>query len=759
MQHCCDIVVKFDTSYKMLRKILIFLVLFLSVSFYAQVIIEVKDSSEAIPLKNVQIFVVELDQIMYTNSSGKAIFSPGKLFEYQLRISASGFEGKIITYKEGNLVKINLLRSHIDLHEVTLSGTINQRQDQNPFHIESRKISELSLHAPMNMGEILAKIPGVYQSSLGYGISKPVIRGMQGMRIVSLVNGLRIEGQQWGGDHGMGMAELGIGSVEVIKGPSSLLYGADALGGVIYYNDVPFASAKSYDIQLQTLFNSNTMGTVNRAILKTSGQKWRLLVAGSYANHADFKLPNQLFAKNSRFDESVLKASISFNAKRSVHHLRYTYNNTITGIPGHTEDTIVDYSIFQVSEQKRKYELPAQFFSNHYFSNENKWYFKHNEFIALFGFTSNQLIEYDEIVTIPSLSVTLNNFLYTIKWTKKWSNNIKSVSGIQGMAQTNRNATNASDTLIPNSNTVDNGFFSTWIFERTKWNFQGGVRYDLRSLNSLHSFNNNPSLARIYNGLNISIGSIYKAPNLLVKQAISTGFRAPHLTELLSNGFHHGALRFEIGDINLKPERASQYDVTLEYSKEHLVVILNPFVNYIQNYIYLQPIDSMVEGIKVFEYRQQNQVLFYGADIGFHYHPHFAHKLHWETSFSYVNAYSGSDSSISLIPQPRFSNTLRLDLNLGKIVKFKDLALTHTLCLPQNNIAYNETKSAAYHLVDFSASIEYSKKSRISLNLGVKNILNQQYIDHLSRLKNIAMYAPSRTYFISMQWQINNVNK
>jgi len=742
----------------MTRGLLTLLLFVLSYAIHAQVVVDIQDSSGATPIKNAQIFVVELDQILYTNSSGKALFFPGKISEYQLRISASGYEGKVITYKEGNLIKINLLQSHIDLHEVTLSGTTSQRQDQNPFHIESRKMSELTLHAPMNMGEILAKIPGVYQSSLGNGISKPVIRGMQGMRIVSLVNGLRIEGQQWGGDHGMGMAELGIGSVEVIKGPSSLLYGADALGGVIYYNDAPFASAKSYDIQLQSLFNSNTMGTVNRAILKTSGQKWRLMVAGSYANHADFKLPNQLFAKNSRFDESVLKAALSFNAKRSVHHFRYTYNKTITGIPGHSHDSIVDFSSFQVSEQKRKYELPAQFFSNHYFSNENKWYFKNNELNALFGLTSNKLIEYDEKVTIPSLSMTLNNLLYTIKWSKKWSNNLKSVSGIQGMAQSNRNAENASDTLIPNSNTIDNGIFSTWIFEREKWNFQGGMRYDVRSLNSLHNFNNKSALTRIYGGLNISIGSIYKSSKLLLKQAISTGFRAPHLTELLSNGFHHGALRFEIGDTDLKPERASQYDVTLELNHEHLVLVVNPFVNYIQNYVFIQPIDSMVEGIKVFEYRQQNQVFFYGTDIGFHYHPHFAHKLHWESSFSYVNAHTGADSSISLIPQPRLANTLRLDLNLGQAIKFKDIALTYVFCLPQNNVAYNETQSSAYNLVDFSGTFEYSKKSRISLNVGVKNLLNQQYIDHLSRLKNIAMYAPSRTFFISLQWQLNNVN-
>jgi iron complex outermembrane receptor protein len=167
----------------------------------------------------------------------------------------------------------------------------------------------------------------------------------------------------------------------------------------------------------------------------------------------------------------------------------------------------------------------------------------------------------------------------------------------------------------------------------------------------------------------------------------------------------------------------------------------------------------MVEGIKVFEYRQQKEVFFYGTDIGFHYHPHFAHKLHWESSFSYVNAFSGVDSSISLIPQPRLSNTLRFELNFGKFVVLKELTLSHTYCLAQNNVAFNETASSSYNLVDFSGTLQFLKKSNISLNAGVKNIFNEQFIDHLSRLKNIEMYAPSRTFFLSLKWQFNNVTK
>ena len=114
---------------------------------------------------------------------------------------------------------------HLDLQEVTVSSGSTVTQNKNPFHIESRKINDLNQIPALNLGELIGRIPGVYSSSLGNGISKPVVRGMQGMRVITLVNGLRLEGQQWGGDHGMGLSELGIGTAEIIKGPASLIYG------------------------------------------------------------------------------------------------------------------------------------------------------------------------------------------------------------------------------------------------------------------------------------------------------------------------------------------------------------------------------------------------------------------------------------------------------------------------------------------------------------------------------------------------------
>ena len=729
---------------------------FFSFPMLAQKIVgRVLSESTAKGISSATVYIVETDQSSLTDSLGRFSIVKPKTETFRMKISAKGFQNQFITIKTEQIDFVfYLVSQHVDLQEITISGSSTQVQNQNPFHIETRKLSELTNISAINMGEVIARIPGVYQASLGNGISKPVIRGLQGMRVVSLLNGLRIEGQQWGGDHGMGIAELGVGSVEVIKGPSSLLYGADALGGVLYFSDAPFAATGTREIQTYGLGQTNTMGGVGRFLWKESRDKVRWMLGASYTNHADFQLPSGKFAENSRFNEFVLKSAVGFNGKKSVHNLRYNYIHSTTGIPGHSHDTMVSPETFQVDIQRRKYSLPAQFFSNHYFSSDNKWYTSKNGYQVLAGWTYNQLIEYDEKVTIPSLSMNLMNSLYSVKWTNKAIENLKITSGIQGMFQVNNNEPNASDTLIPNSRTFDNGIYTSMQYTYKLWNFQAGARYDLRNINTLHSFSGSDALTRNFGGFNSSLGGVYAGKKLTFRTSLSTGYRAPHLTELVSNGFHHGALRFEIGDQNLVPEYASQIDVTTEITQDHFVLIFNPFINQIRNYIYLQPVDSLVDNIPVFEYRQLSSVLFYGGDIGFHYHPHFAHNLHIESSVSLIYAKTKSDSSISLIPQPRFQNSVRYSFNMGKKVTLKELFVQYTLMGAQNNVAFIETPSNSYHLLDASLSFEIKGKQPIQFNLGCKNILNVRYIDHLSRLKNIGMPGAGRNFYVSFTYNL-----
>jgi iron complex outermembrane receptor protein len=251
------------------------------------------------------------------------------------------------------------------------------------------------------------------------------------------------------------------------------------------------------------------------------------------------------------------------------------------------------------------------------------------------------------------------------------------------------------------------------------------------------------------------MGVVYNSEKFTFRTNISSGFRAPHLTELLANGFHHGALRFEIGDVNLKPERATQLDVTLEFKNEHLSLVLNPYVNYISNFIFLQPIDSLVDEIPVFSFEQLNAVLFYGSDIGIHYHPHFAHNLHVESSFSWINTFTKSDSSISFLPPSRLNTSLKYSFNFGKKFQLKELILQHTFMAKQTKVAFNELPSKAYNLLNISLNSSVNLKQTFGISIGCKNILNEQFIDHLSRLKNIEMPSMGRNFYVSVNFLIN----
>jgi len=701
--------------------------------------------------------VIETGESSYTDEKGVFEFDGNFPANVQLRISAIGFESKMVVTStfNGSKIEISLEERHLDLEEITVSSGIVIQQNKNPFHIETRKLSDLNGIANINIGEALAKIPGVYQSSLGNGISKPVIRGLQGMRVVSLLNGLRMEGQQWGGDHGMGISEIGVGAVEVIKGPASLLYGADALGGVLYYSDEAYAATNTRSLQLQSFTQTNTMGGALRFLYKESNKKMRWMLGGSYTNHADFKLPNQKYAQNSRFSESVIKAALGWNGKNSVHHLRYSFNHLISGIPGHTHDAVVNPLSFQTVEQRRKQTIPAQFFDNHYFSFENKWFRNKNEWSLLIGQTLNRLTEYDEKVTIPGIQMNLWNSVYNLKWNHSFAGNLKVVTGFQGMFQNTLNTSNATESLIPDALTFDNGLFTNWMYALNNWNFQAGLRYDIRLLKTLKDFKGKSPISKTYGSPNAAIGAVYSKSNFTFRSNLSSGYRAPHSSELLANGFHHGALRFEIGDENLKAEKALQLDVTFELKSEHLVLIVNPYINSISNFIYLQPSDSLVDGLPVFEYKQLSDVLFYGGDFGLHYHPHFAHNLHLESTFSIVQTQTSSDSSISLLPPARLSTSLKYTFDWGKKFQFKDILIHHTFMTAQNRVAYIETVTPAYHVLDASLQFAWNLKTPLALNIGCKNILNANFIDHLSRLKNIQMPSPGRNFYISIHFLIN----
>ena len=174
------------------------------------------------------------------------------------------------------------------LNEVVVSPTTGLVQKNNVSNVVLKKIVPNQLMTPNLMGIINSA--RVYSIHTGSGISKPVIRGLSGLKVVTFLNGLRIENQQWANDHGLNFTDMGTATVKIVKGPSSLLYGADALGGVLYFVDEDYLGPNSFESSLETRFESNTLSTNNIARIKLASKKLRFNLYAGYINLHDYQI-------------------------------------------------------------------------------------------------------------------------------------------------------------------------------------------------------------------------------------------------------------------------------------------------------------------------------------------------------------------------------------------------------------------------------------------------------------------------------------
>jgi iron complex outermembrane receptor protein len=710
-----------------------------------------------------ELFCLETQNGTISDSEGNWELENMVNFQITLLIKADEFDNKLIKVENLNSeLIIQLEQSHIHLDEVIVSTSDSKLQRYSTFPVESRKIADLSKIEQTNLIDAMSNIPGIYNFSTGNGIAKPVIRGLSGMRVLTSQNGLRLENQQWGADHGFAVLNLGIDRVEVIKGPSSLIYGADALGGVIYLADEPYANFNKNEFKASTKFESNSMATFNKISYKTSRKNLRFAVYGGYfsrANYAigssDFFNPsNKEYVTNSKNSGGSFKTAVGYNKNNWITNFRYQLLYFQNGLPGHTHDSIWEASSFLSSNQTRSYSIPAQKIFNHLAQWENKFYFKNDEVITQLGFTSNELKEFGEKVFTPGIDMTLQNYSFNVRWKHHFNDHFEIISGSQGMFQSNSNGPKAEEILVPNAGFNDLGAFSLLKGTFNLWNIQAGARYDQRRVKTKELIS---GFDKRFSGVNYSAGISRSSKTLTTRINASTGFRPPHISELLADGVHHATMQYLVGDRNFKSERANQVDFYLGTHFDHLEIVINPFVNQINNYIYKiqrfddndQPERDDYSGLFIFDMKQTDAV-FYGGDIAIHYHPHIAHWLHLESNLSLLS----NQDSLPFIPQNRINNTIKVDFKSGNKLNLNSISTQYIYFFDQNSVAPYETTSTTYQLINIGCNGSISSKNTIEYSFGINNLFNIKYIDHLSRLKTYEIPNPGRNIYIKFSLTI-----
>ena len=703
------------------------------------------------PLKGVSVYISELNKGTATDENGKYMFSnlPNRNLKISFTFIGFGVQNKTIssTAKESTL-NIILEETIFEMDEIIVSTAFNKIQSQNVMKVEHESIKNLQRKGTATLIEGLATIPGVSQVSTGTSIGKPVIRGLSGNRVLVYSQGVRIENQQFGDEHGLGLNDSGVESVEVIKGPASLLYGSDALGGVLYFNPEKFANANTFKANFSQKYFSNTQGSSSSLGLKTSTDNWKFMTRGSYNTHSDYKIADGDRVTNTRYNETDFKTGIGYSDSNFSTVLRYNYNNLDLGIP---EDGI------GVQTTSKKTGFPKQGIFNHLLSLNSILYFKNSKLDLDLGYIANDRSEFEDS-NEAALHMKLKTFNYNVKYHLPKTGKIETIVGVQGMHQTNRNS--GEEYLIPDAITNDFGVFGTANYEWKSNVLQAGFRFDNRKISTdaqgiAGEEGSFEAIDKSYDSFNASLG--YKtslADDLTLRLNVASGFRAPNLAELTSNGVHEGTNRYEVGNSNLKTEQNIQTDVNLEYKNSHFEFFVNGFYNHINNYIYTAATGEILDSNLVFDYIQDNAKL-YGGEVGLHFHPHPLDWLHFETSFETVTGKKQNKEYLPLIPANNWDNTIRTEFKIKNWLKEGFATLNVSSTFNQKNVSGFETSSNGYSLVNlgFGGTVKLGK-TIFDVNVNGNNLLDKRYIAHLSRLKTDGIPNMGRNIVLGVNFNL-----
>ncbi len=618
------------------------------------------------------------------------------------------------------------------LQEVTVTGlTGTTRANHSPAPISVIAPRVLRETSSTNIIDAVAHQPGVSQITTGSGISKPVIRGLGYNRIITVNDGVRQEGQQWGDEHGIEVDGQAVHSVEILKGPASLMYGSDAMAGVLVLHEQPvmplgqMAATIGGEYQTNNHLWDYTIDFAGNQRGIVWNWRWSQKDAGAYKNKRDGKV------WGSQFRENALTGMLGMNRHWGYSHLKFsTYHITPGLVEGERDG---ETGNLQPSEAYQK-------IYHHKVVLDNSFIIGDGSLKALVGYQQNRRKEFEEADEL-GLDFRLHTFNYDVHYTQvndKW----QWVAGISGMWQHSENL--GEEFLIPSYRLFDIGAFASVTRNYEKWTLSGGLRYDYRHLHSYALEDEGEErftdFTRDFRGLTGSMGVIYRITSQWnARLNLSHGFRAPNLSELGSNGEHEGTFRYEIGNQMLSPENNWQMDMGVDYSSEILSAQVSLFGNHVNHYIFLQRLDEQGDD---YQYMSGDARL-WGGELLVDLHP--IEPLHFENTFSYVNAVQLHQPSegryLPFTPAPRWTTDLRYDIIRDERVLSNTYVSIGWECyLRQSHVrTANETETAtpSYTLVNLSAGtdVKWHNKKVASVFLTANNLFDRAYQSHLSRLK------------------------
>jgi iron complex outermembrane recepter protein len=749
------------------------------------------------PIAGAYVYNQDSKQVQLTEDNGGFEFVGLLPGTYRLHVSYLGYKCihpyKVALMQENQSIVVVMEPEQYPLDEVEVQGKKpgdNAKDGPEAVAVANRKL--MDENRDHSLVKTLESLPGLQAMEIGQGSSKPIIRGLGFNRVVVAENNTKIEGQQWGADHGLEIDQYAVEQVEVVKGPASLRYGSEAIGGVLRILPLAIAANNSLEANLQLTGRSLNNLVAASAMIRMRKASYFNNIRFTISDFGVYRVPATEFIYNSyRFpllDGAILNSG---GHERNLHltnglirpwgkltlSLSNLSNKTGFFLGAHG---IPDLEELQTTPVSRKPGLPFQQV-NHLKVNSHAlldfrffmldldmaWQRNHRqEWSRFHTHYPNQLppekdseLELDWVLDTYSVEARL----------KSGEAGNRSELGLSFQHQ--NNDIGGYMFLLPAfSRSLAGIFFYKSMDIGQRINLSGGLRYDWGRMQIMPYFSpytqtlKAPDFTGFYHDFSWAVGMTYAmAAPFKLKINAAKSFRVPNAAELGANGVHHGSFRYELGDTGLDSEKAYQFDLGLAYHTEKLQLALGPFFSYFPNFIFLNPTGSYSlpdgspvpeSGVgQVFAY-VQSQAWRAGGELMFDYM--FGSGFSARLSAEYVLATDGK-YAIPLTPPLGLLAGLKYALpDYWKSLHQSSVQIDMRYAAPQNRNARNEEKTAGYSLLNIGFSTKVLvAETYIGVQLKVQNLLNTVYWNHLSYYRQIGLPEAGRNVQLTLNIPFN----
>jgi iron complex outermembrane receptor protein len=757
----------------------------------------ITDKADGKPIPGATVSIPDLRTGTVSDVSGK--YTLGQLPKgiYLVQISFVGYAtfNQRVDLTKTTKLDVILQASAIEAGEVVITGVSKATEiKRDPVPMAAVSKAYIDQHsASTNVIDEIANLPGISAVTTGPNVSKPFIHGLGYNRVITLQDGIRQEGQQWGDEHGIEVDQNSIDRVEVIKGPASLSYGSDAIGGVVnLISPSPVPQGKILGSFTGNYGTNNGLmsGSFRLQGNNNNGLVWGTIVSAKEAKDYQDQHDGRVYGTG--FREKDARVMVGLNKSWGYSNFHASVFDDEQEIPDGSRDPVTRQFTRQISDSDTYRPIVPESALNSYaitplhqhvqlyrIYNNSNFTLGNGNLIVNLGYQYSHRREYTHPTEpdIAGLNLHLSTYTYDVKYNYVIGNDFETTVGLNGQYQ-NNTIGDATDFPIPAYHQFDVGPF--FIIKKTfgKLDLEGGARYDSRSFHgqaayidtttayypSLYTGPNpttTPNVAQQFAALNKtfsgatgSFGATYNFSNtFLIKANIARGFRAPSIAELSANGPDPGSQIYHIGDPNFKPEFNVQEDLGAFLTLPNLSASVEFFNNNIQNYIYQQQVLNpdgspvITQGYNTFTYVQSHARI-NGGEVNLDLHPW--RWLHFENALSLTygtNLGTGGKVADSLkylpfIPPLHTHSELRGTFTKG-FGSFKNVygfvGFDHYDAQDKFFAAYGtETYTAGYNLISagFGGNIVNSAGDPV-LKIFVEgtNLGNKNYQSNMSRLK------------------------